>query len=358
MDIQIVIAVVGFVLALTIIVVTVRHVLPRKVTRKRSSQQSKDSAPFEEHQFGSNSGAARGNNQGRWFGGGPKRSPVPQNDRVAAAAASPKSATKNSTFRILVSLTTPAEIDGAIARRAAETGTVPTRPVELADDVSRGDVLDVVLSGSVLPAPQCTRTRWSGKEIELAFHVHVSESFAESSVLLDVTILSNGIALGVIPLEIAIEPSATAQQTQVGLLTTPKRIFVSYSSVDRRIALDIARAYRRLGIDTFMDRLSLEGGDLWEERLAKEIDRCDAVYLLWSEASAKSKYVCWEISRALGLRLTNPRRLPQIFTHIVGPPPPAEAPKELMALQFNDPAYAVWEQELANARAEEAARGN
>lgn len=304
------------------------------------------------HHLGGNQHQERPRTGSRALFGGHKR------DIVATGVVAPVVVARGVAFRIWVSISREKELAAIVKSRANQLGAVAAPPQKLSEKIQRGALLDVVLTGSTLMTPLSVKFRWEGCPLESSFQVKIDEAQAERQVLFDVAIFSDNLCLGVIPLSVDVELSATTPAAQDARLSVPRRVFLSYSSPDRGLALDIARAYRRIGVETFMDRLSLEGGELWEERLGAELDRCDAVYLLWSRASAASQWVRWEIRRALDRRRTDPKRLPVIITHIVGGPPPVEPPDDLKALQFNDPALALWEYELQKARSEEARRSS
>lgn len=301
-------------------------------------------ASFEEHMMGG-SDQAIGDLDRRPIGSLWRKS-----DRVSAAASAPSNTTPGETIRIWVTLSNPREIEKLSLRRATQLGVTATPPTTLNEKMKRGSVLDVVLTSVAIPESNVVRLRWSGKSLEASFLVTVPADFEASRVEFDVSVFTDQLCVGVIPLSIAVSKKAEVERPSRFKLAAPKRIFVSYSSLDRNIAITVARAYKRIGIETFMDRLSLEGGELWEERIAAELDRCDAVYLIWSPASAQSKYVLWEVRRALERRLNDQYRRPLIITHVVGTPPPASPPEGLEALQFNDPVFALWEQSIRDAR--------
>ncbi len=75
-------------------------------------------------------------------------------------------------------------------------------------------------------------------------------------------------------------------------------IFISYSSKNRDAARFIAEQLQKRGATVFIDYESLQVGDNFPERLADEIDRCDAVVFLLSEYSAVSRWVRSEIQYA------------------------------------------------------------
>lgn len=270
-------------------------------------------------------------------------------DTLAARALAPPTASVGQTFRIWAVIGPPRQIESVSRQRAKQTGGKASSTQKLTEKVRRGARLDVVLTGTTLAEAQVVSVRWQGRPTEASFQVRIPSSFDETRALFDVSFFVDRICIGVIPVTVRLEASGAAASAEASL-SVPRRVFISYSSHDRDIALTIARAYERIGVEPFLDVLKIRGGDLWKERLAAEIDRSDAIYLLWSQHAADSEYVRWEVKRALDRRLSDPARRPSIFTHIVGDPPPAQWPPELGSLQFNDPLLALWNQNLRKAQ--------
>jgi hypothetical protein len=75
-------------------------------------------------------------------------------------------------------------------------------------------------------------------------------------------------------------------------------VFISYSSIDREVADDIADNLKKHNVDVFIDYQRLKGGDDFIEKLGREIDRCDYFILLFSNNSARSKWVRRETAYA------------------------------------------------------------
>ena len=273
-------------------------------------------------------------------------------DTLAAKALAPPTANIGETFRIWAVIGPPRKVESLSRHRAKQTGGETSLTQKFSEKVRRGAQLDVVLTGAALDEAHVVPLRWQGRPLDVSFQVKLPPSFSEAQALFDVSFFIDRICVGVIPLTLRVEVGKPAQPTEANL-SVPKNVFISYSSHDRDTAIAIARAYERIGVAAFLDVLKIRGGDLWEERLAEEIDRSDAIYLLWSQHAADSTYVRWELKRALDKRLMDPARRPSIFTHIIGDPPPAKWPDELGRLQFNDPLLALWNQNLRKARTQE-----
>ena len=71
------------------------------------------------------------------------------------------------------------------------------------------------------------------------------------------------------------------------------KIFASYASQDReKVAMIIQGMEKaRPDIEVFLDVDKLRSGENWEERIYREIDQSEMLYLCWSRNAMKSKYV-------------------------------------------------------------------
>src|SRR5215813_8585031 len=64
--------------------------------------------------------------------------------------------------------------------------------------------------------------------------------------------------------------AASAEQAS----TPTGAVFLSYASQDTEAAQKIAEALRAAGIEVFLDQSELRGGDVWDERIRREIHDC------------------------------------------------------------------------------------
>jgi hypothetical protein len=278
-------------------------------------------------------------------------------DRLEASALVPPVIRADVPFRLEAVIASQGSIVEAIESvRAGRIGLQAARPMALASLVQRDSIIEVGVecAEAVSINPRMRRIPWDGGPAAASFQIRPPAAPSGESLLIDLNFFIGRVCIGYVPLSL---PFATQQQASIaghapvasGALRTPQRVFMSYTGADRAQVLPIALALRRLEIKTFMDRLSLEGGDLWEERLNEEIDACDCFMLFWSHQSARSTWVQRETLRALARRRASSDMTPKIVTHLLGPPPPAPIPSGLEALHFNDPAYAVWEMAVAEA---------
>ena len=80
-----------------------------------------------------------------------------------------------------------------------------------------------------------------------------------------------------------------------------RKIFPSYSHLDRDMVEYFAEAARALGDQYLQDVLSIRTGERWEDRLPELIDEADIFQLFWSSNSMRSIHCRreWELALAL-----------------------------------------------------------
>jgi hypothetical protein len=76
-------------------------------------------------------------------------------------------------------------------------------------------------------------------------------------------------------------------------------IFVSYSTDDGHLVDGLVRLLKLSGRRVFIDRNSIQPGDLWERSLRQAITGSEQIILLWCCHSSESKWVAVEIEQAV-----------------------------------------------------------
>lgn len=92
------------------------------------------------------------------------------------------------------------------------------------------------------------------------------------------------------------------------------KAFLSYARADKAQAVKLVAALEQAGLDIWWDT-RIEGGAAFAQKIASALDSCDAVIVLWSDASIRSDWVLDEASRGRKLRKLVPASLD-------GTPPP------------------------------------
>lgn len=178
------------------------------------------------------------------------------------------------------------------------------------------------------------RRVWQGEPIDFSFSVEAEEDVRQAVVLARVFI--DDAQIGVLAFTRPIggpakKPHSDGERVR---LKRHKRVFLSYSSIDRETVSAIATAYERAGVEHFWDRASLKSGEEWSPRLRREIERADLFHLCWSKSAATSEWVQKEAEFALTRRRR--AKKPEITVQMLDGPPWAKHPDSLDAINFDD----------------------
>lgn len=69
-----------------------------------------------------------------------------------------------------------------------------------------------------------------------------------------------------------------------------KAVFLSYASQDAQATQQLCNALRAAGIEVFLDQSELRGGDVWDQKIRREIQEC-ALFIPVISASTASRHV-------------------------------------------------------------------
>ena len=110
-----------------------------------------------------------------------------------------------------------------------------------------------------------------------------------------------------------------------------KKVFISYSSKDREEVIKISTGLKALHVDFFLDKLYLDGGDKYKNKIFSYIDKADLFILCWSSNAAQSEWVKKEYLHALQ-RINKPDMSLVLYPIIIEPR--ALPPNELNEYHF------------------------
>jgi TIR domain len=93
-----------------------------------------------------------------------------------------------------------------------------------------------------------------------------------------------------------------------------------------------------VGIDFFLDAVSLRSGEIWERRLYEEIDRSDVFMLFWSKnvEQTESKWIEREVTYALNRQEASEDQLPCFRPTFLGGDKPNRPPWLPAHIQFDN----------------------
>ncbi len=76
------------------------------------------------------------------------------------------------------------------------------------------------------------------------------------------------------------------------------KVFVSHFSGDTWVASQICKEIEALGVETFIDVLDLESGDISEEKIREALDSSDELLVLLTPEALERPYVWMEVGAA------------------------------------------------------------
>jgi len=140
---------------------------------------------------------------------------------------------------------------------------------------------------------------WVGGRTLLAFDMEVPEDAPEETVVLKFDVLIDELVVARLRMDLVIGAEADENIRHTPVVEPARTAFASYSSADRSRVLDRVDALTTdSGIRFFMDCLDLHQGEEWKPALAEAISRQDLFVLFWSQHSAASPWVGWELDTA------------------------------------------------------------
>jgi hypothetical protein len=123
-------------------------------------------------------------------------------------------------------------------------------------------------------------------------------------------------------------PAAALEDTQA-VRRMVQTAYASYAPADRAEVLACVQALHPVapGLAVFVDAPRLRSHEHWRERIAREVARCERLFLFWSAAAAESPWVDFEWRLAL-----RHGDAAQIDAVLLEPPRLAPLPAELSDL--------------------------
>jgi hypothetical protein len=180
---------------------------------------------------------------------------------------------------------------------------------------------------------------WTGQTQSVQFGVTVPADCARGGVVGTVRVSRDSVPIAVLKFFVEIDernPTVPKNLPIGSGFHKFQRAFISYASADRNEVLKRTQMLALEGIEFFQDLLNLQPGDLWEQNLYTEIDRCDVFLLFWSSAAKESEWVLKEVRYALDWKGRSQASGPEILPVVIEGPPPVAPPSELSHLHFND----------------------
>ena len=264
-------------------------------------------------------------------------------DIVDFSAFSPFSAHPNDEVLVQVFLHCPDE--AALASALAEQADPETKPrgvATLTTEINRGQKIGISLDAPGLTIDQPIQHMiWRGDPRSCQFLVRLPSNVADQVFQLRVRVLLDHVPIGMLRFTLkcaaAHEPVGLESEIRGDWAKRYRRAFLSYASPDRAEVLKRSMMLKAVGIDFFLDLLTLDAGERWEARLYEEIDRCDIFLLFWSSNAARSDWVIREAEYALSRHEGSAEEAPDVIPIVIEGPPVIPPPDSLKKIHFNDP---------------------
>jgi RNA polymerase sigma factor (sigma-70 family) len=201
--------------------------------------------------------------------------------------------------------------------------------------VARGTILKVRLNlpGFFIEQPEDT-ILWEGEIANASFAASVPENAGYGPRNGFVAIYVDGLEIARLAFTIRINQELSSSPDVISREQRYHTAFASHADEDRDAVLARIQGMQKIApdLDVFIAPAKLRSGENWQERLRQEILERDVMYLFWSEAASKSKWVDWEWRcglRERGIDYIDP--VPLVSPEKVPPP------KELIErLHFDD----------------------
>ncbi len=202
-------------------------------------------------------------------------------------------------------------------------------------EIARGSKLtfEIVLHDLTVHDPVRDLT-WRCRTQSVQFEVSVPVGFHPQTVVGRVLVSQDTVPIGQVLFKLKVVAESASADTNskvTGEIARYRKAFISYASRDRPEVLKRVSMLTAVGVEYFQDVLSLDPGDRWAQKLYQHIDQSDVLFLFWSKAARKSKWVRREWRYALKHKGED-----FICPVIIEGPPPPKPPRELAHLHFSD----------------------
>ena len=201
--------------------------------------------------------------------------------------------------------------------------------------ISRGSLLTVAVKIRELSVnPPSAHISWEGEIGSAAFLVRVPQDAKCGTRAGAAIVYMDGLRVATVTFAVRVEMAEHEARQLPSVEKHIRRAFASYASKDRDSVLARVQGIQKgaPSLDIFLDVAKLRSGQHWQSVLREEICSRDILYLFWSEAASRSKWVDWEWHCALkhhGIEGIDP--VPLVSPDVVPPP------QELAChLHFND----------------------
>ena len=215
-------------------------------------------------------------------------------EKASFSVLSPKAVKPDSYGIIQLHMYTDAE-RGIVDRAIEEAGGVVNETAKTGFEVEKGISVTARLESDDVEIRDNLETQvWNGKHLLYDFRFYVPQDYPRSQAAFTCYIECNGIPVTRLNFLVAVMrvPDQQAVPTKV-VQNDYNKAFISYSRKDEQRMLERVLGIRELAPNMvfWLDKQSLDAGDLWREEIRKAILISDVLLLFWSVAASKSKEV-------------------------------------------------------------------
>lgn len=197
--------------------------------------------------------------------------------------------------------------------------------------IAKGTHVTVCLSAAGIKIEEDTDMQtWNNKYLKFVFDYEVPEDYGKNQILFRAKIYFDGVIATTLRFIVHVEEGKQIPEVQREDVHSG---FVSYSRKDIQPVTYIVQALKtaRPDMDIFFDLTKLRSGEYWENRLMKEIEKREVLFLCWSVNASKSEWVEREWKTMLDLKGLN-----AIEPIPLDDPQLCPVPQDLKPLHFDD----------------------
>lgn len=236
---------------------------------------------------------------GSLFGSKVPKETAPQTDDIQFRAAAPAALKPGEYFTVKVMMYR----EDDYARADREQKTIADRVKAASSSIfqaKKEDRFRICLQSPDIPTDgESAELVWNGKYAAADMDVLLPEDYRGRQLRLTGRVYS-GIAV-LTDLKLILQVDAPQQQEVRFEKCSLRSAFISYASQDRAKVVARIQGIQLScpDMDLFFDAESLRRGELWEQRLYREIEDRDLFYLFWSRNAANSEWVAKELAYAM-----------------------------------------------------------
>ena len=222
-------------------------------------------------------------------------------DEVQFKAAAPAKIETGSSFELKLYMYRQEE-KALVSELLQEFGAPAAAATSGIFEVARQQELKVTVQSEDVEIKEKTaRLLWNGRLALCSFLLYLPEAFAKKQAIVQARVYSGIMVLADLRLILKVKGNEPQNLNIPVEMRRIRSAFASYSSKDRARVVARLQGMQAVNpeLDLFFDRESLRTGEHWEERLFREIEARDILYLFWSRSAAASEWVNKEWHHAL-----------------------------------------------------------